>query len=69
MAEDRFEREVRDRFNVVKGLYGRRLDDQQLAEVRKGVETLVRTAEALRAVKLDNGDEPAWVFTPYREGD
>lgn len=69
MAGDSFEREVRDRFNVVKGLYGRRLDDQQLAEVRKGVETMVRTAQALRAVKLDNGDEPCWVFTPYREGD
>lgn len=69
MAENSFEQEVRDRFNVVKGLYGRRLDDQQLAEVRKGVETMVRTAEALRAVKLDNGDEPSWVFTPYREGD
>ncbi len=61
------EREVDIRFNLVKGLYGDRLDDEQLDEVRKGVEGIVAASEALRTVRLDNGDEPFWVFTPHRE--
>ncbi len=68
MTMEPFEREADKRLEVVKGLYGDRLDDQQLEEVRKGVEAIVRAAGALNAVKLENGDEPAWVFTPYREG-
>ena len=61
-----FEREVQNRFKVVKDLYGERLDAHQLAEVRKGIEAIVRQADALGAVKLPNGDEPSWVFAPYR---
>ena len=60
-------REVNERFNIVKRLYGDRLDDEQLEGVRKGMETIVRVSAAMRAVKLDNGDEPFSVFTPYRE--
>jgi len=68
MTMEPFERETDRRFEVVKGLYGDRLDDAQLEEVRKGVEAIVRAAGALKAVGIENGDEPAWVFTPYREG-
>lgn len=60
------EREVEERFNVVKGLYGDRLDDEQLEGVRQGIEGIVAASQALRAVKLENGDEPYSVFTPYR---
>ncbi len=60
-------REVNERFGIVKRLYGDRLDDEQLEGVRKGVETIVRVSAAMRAVKLENGDEPFSVFTPYRE--
>jgi len=35
--------------------------------VRKGVERISETVEALRAVKLGNGDEPFSVFIPFRE--
>ncbi len=69
MTMEAFEREVEDRFRVVKGLYGDRLDEEQLAEVRKGVETIVRAAEALKTVRLRDGDEPSWVFTPHRDDD
>ena len=59
--------DVEDRFRIVTRLYGDRLDDDQLAEVRKGVEGIVEMSEALRAVRLRNGDEPMSAFTPYRE--
>ena len=53
-------------FDMVKSRYGDRLSPEELAEVRKGVKALSEAAEALRAVKLDPGEEPLSVFTPYR---
>ncbi len=67
MSGEATEREVEERFNMVRGLYGDRLDSEQLEGVRKGIESIVAASQALRAVKLDNGDEPFWVFAPYRE--
>ena len=43
-----------------------RISDDQLKDVRKTVDSVVGNAEALRAVTLDNADEPPAVFTPYR---
>ncbi len=60
------EREVEERFKMVKGLYGDRLDDEQLEEVRQGIEDVVAASQTLRAVRLENSDEPYSVFTPYR---
>jgi len=54
-------------FNLVRDLYGDRLDPEELEEVRKGVEGIVKTAEALRSVKLENSDEPFLWFIPYRK--
>lgn len=54
-------------FELVKARYGERLIPEELEEVRKGVERISETAEALRAVKLGNWDEPFSVFTPFRE--
>lgn len=54
-------------FEMVKGRYGDRLTEDQLEDVRKTVDSVVGNAEALRAVTLDNADEPPAVFTPYRE--
>jgi hypothetical protein len=53
-------------FNIIKERYGERLSDDELAEVKKGVEKIVEAAEKLRAVRLENGDEPFFVFRPYR---
>ena len=53
-------------FNIIKERYGDRLSDDELAEVKKGVEKIVEAAEKLREVRLENGDEPFFVFKPYR---
>ena len=69
MNDEATKRDVEERFNTVKRLYGDRLDDKQLEGVRTGVETIVRASQAVSAVKLANGDEPFSVFVPYREED
>ncbi len=53
-------------FNIIKERYGERLSDEELAEVKKGVEKIVETAEKLREIRLENGNEPFFVFRPYR---
>ncbi len=57
------------RLHMIRQRYGERLTSQELEEVRQGVEGIAKVAEALRAVKLDNSDEPFSIFTPYvKEG-
>ena len=63
---DTASREARALFSLVRDRYGDRLSPEELEEVRKGVEAIVEAAEALRAVKLENSDEPFSVFKPYR---
>ena len=53
-------------FNIIKERYGERLSDEELAEVKKGVDRLMEAAEKLREIRLENGDEPFFVFRPYR---
>ena len=52
-------------FNIIKEKYGERLSDEELTEVKKGVERIVEAAEKLREIRLENGDEPFFVFRPY----
>lgn len=52
--------------NIIKERYGERLSDEELAEVKKGVDRIVEAAEKLREIRLENGDEPFFVFRPYR---
>ena len=65
-AADPDSREVDALFALVSARYGARLTTAQLEEVRKGVETVVKSARALRAVRLANGDEPIQSFGPFR---
>jgi hypothetical protein len=58
--------EVDSLFALVRERYGDRLTPAQLDEVRKGVKGVVLAARALRAVKLENSDEPFPPFIPYR---
>jgi hypothetical protein len=58
--------EVERLFALVRERYGDRLTPAQLDEVRKGVEGVVLAARALRAVRLENGDEPFPPFIPHR---
>ena len=54
---------------LLKGRYGGRLTDEQLGELRKAVEAGSERAAQMRSVPLGNGDEPAFVFTPFRAED
>ena len=69
MSDNSAQREAELMFNVVRERYGDRLDDEQLEEVRKGVEGIFEAAESLREIKLENADEPFSLFVPYRKGD
>ena len=53
---------------MVRDRYGNRLSAEELEEVRKGVEGIVKAAEALRGVKLGNCTGPFSIFKPYRKG-
>ena len=69
MSDDSGQREAELMFDVVRERYGDRLDDEQLEEVRKGVEGIFEAAQTLREIKLENGDEPFSMFVPFRKGD
>ena len=58
--------EVDRLFALIRDRYGARLTEAQLDEVRRGVEAVVNGARALRAVRLDNADEPMQPFSPFR---
>jgi hypothetical protein len=58
--------EVEALFALVRERYGSRLTAEELEAVRKGIEGVVEAAHALRAVRLDNADEPGQPFTPFR---
>jgi hypothetical protein len=53
-------------FSIIKERYGERLSEDELAEVKKGVDRIVEATEKLREIRLENGDEPFFVFRPYR---
>ncbi len=54
-------------FKIIEEKYIDRLNEEQLAKVKAGVENLIETAEALRKVELDYTVEPFMVFKPYRK--
>jgi hypothetical protein len=58
--------EVESLLSIVRARYGDRLTPEQLLAVRQNIEGIVTAARALRAVRLDNTDEPAAPFVPYR---
>ena len=57
-------KESKHRFELVKVRYADHLSEEELEEVSNGVETIVKAAEAMKAVKLENSDEPFSVFKP-----
>ena len=54
-------------YNMLKRRYGERLNPEELEEVKKGVENIRQAADKLRAVNLQNSDEPPALFIPYRK--
>lgn len=54
-------------FDLVRTRYGERLTEDQLAEVKEGVDRIAETVTSLRRVRLENWDEPFSVFIPFRK--
>jgi hypothetical protein len=53
-------------FEIIKMRYGDRVTADELEEMRKGLDAILDASKAMRAVKLENGDEPYQFFEPYR---
>lgn len=49
---------------LARARFGDRLSPEQLEQLRKDFDNYVRNSDRLRAVKLKNGDEPDFVFSP-----
>lgn len=54
-------------FDMVNQRYGSRLAPSEIEDVQKSVDGILKAADALRSVKLENSDEPFIVFVPYRK--
>jgi hypothetical protein len=54
------------RMALVLARFGKQLDEKARKSVREEIDSIVRRAEGLRKVPLDNGDGPFPVFHPYR---
>jgi|SRR5205085_10987142 len=48
---------------VARRRFGDKLTEDELTRVKRSLEGTVRTGDALRAVKLQNSDEPDFVFS------
>lgn len=47
---------------VAKERFGKYLDEDEFKRVKRDIESYVRTSERLRSVKLENWDEPDFIF-------
>ena len=59
--------EVKALLDAMRQRYGDRLGPEELEEMRETLEGIVKGRESLRAVRLENLDEPLSMFTPFRE--
>ena len=66
MSDNVSDKESEHIFSIIKERYCDRLTEEQLNEVRVGVNRLLEAAKALREIRLENWDEPFSVFKPYR---
>ena len=64
---NQIENEGKYLYDMLKRRYGERLNPAELEEVKKGVENIRQAADKLRAVNLQNSDEPPALFIPYRK--
>jgi hypothetical protein len=53
-------------FSLVQTLYGSKVSEGELVEIQNQVEAIMESIETLRSIPLNNSDEPALRFTPYR---
>ena len=57
--------EIEKRFNFLEARFSKQLDEEEMAEVLKGVESTVDISIAMRSFELNYKDEPRSVFHPY----
>jgi hypothetical protein len=50
--------------DVIRERFGRNLTETQVKSVEQRLTRQLATAELLKRTRLDNGDEPAFLFTP-----
>ena len=60
------EKETSILMELVKERYGERLTEEQLDQVENSLKRVIDAGKALKAVSLENSDEPYNVFKPYR---
>src|SRR5262245_41277669 len=58
--------EFEAQFQAIIRRHGARLSEEQRADIRRLLDQSQKTSEALRAFQLDNSNEPATIFLPYR---
>jgi len=54
-------------FELVRCRYGDFLNNEQLESVKLSINEIVKNAEALSQVTLDNSQEPMTLFTPHKK--
>ena len=52
------------RAEVIRLRFGQYLADDDMPEIKRGIERLLRNAEAINRIKITNGDEPDFMFHP-----
>ena len=60
-------REAEILYSLVEARYGDRCTSEELEEIRNGLNTILDSAKAMHAIKLENGDEPSQSFKPSGE--
>lgn len=53
-------------FSLIQTLYGSKVNRDEMVEIQNQVEAIMESIETLRSIPLNNDDEPALRFTPYR---
>ena len=56
-------------FEMVKEKFGERLGSTEQEEIKKRIDEIVEASEEMRSLKLENSDEPFFIFKPYRKED
>jgi hypothetical protein len=54
-------------FALIRARYGDRVTPEELEEMRRSLDAILDGVAAMRAIKLDNSDEPHQFFKPSGE--
>ena len=63
-AQPQHSAEVDALAETVRIRFGQYLAEGDMPEIKRGIERMLRNADALRKIKIGNGDEPDFMFHP-----